>query len=147
MRVCHSSYLITSHSVERFQLVSFNWSLVLVQVLQRVLGAVVVGIVVGIDGLGLKACNGVKLLDGSRTKTCQCTEHCPLDLCDLSILHCIHQCVLGLGGLVLQFSCSVLLAERGNLVEVLLGRFCLLRSLYLLNGRCNGGNRLGIEGI
>jgi len=55
--------------MERLELVRLDGSFVGVQVLQRVLGTVVVGIIVGIDGLSLQSSNGIELLNGCGTKT------------------------------------------------------------------------------
>merc|ERR1719326_158776 len=128
-------------SVERFELVRLHWRLVLVQVSERVLSTVVVGIVVGINGLGLKARNSIELLDGCRTEAGQGTEYRALDLRNLSVLHGIDQGVLGLCGVVLQLLGSVLLTERSNFVEVHLQVVChllgkvILRSLQLKERR------------
>merc|ERR1719321_1658623 len=93
-------------SVEGLELVGLHWGLVLVQMGERIFGPVVVCIVVGIDGLRLQACDSIKLLNGSRTQTRQCSEHGALNFSDFRVLHCIHKCVLGLCRMVLQlFSC------------------------------------------
>merc|ERR1719171_2449715 len=88
-----------------------------------------------IDGLRFKACNGIELLDCRSTETCKSPENSTLDLCDLCVFHGINQCVLGLGGMVLQLLCGIFLAEGGNLVEIhfevvshLLGKFILRSS-------------------
>ena len=69
--------------MEGLELVSLNWGLILVQVRKWVLCAVVMGIIVGIDGLRLKTSDRVKLLDRRCAKTCQRTEDCSFDLCHL----------------------------------------------------------------
>merc|ERR1719213_1605899 len=53
----------SARSVEGLELVRLHRRLVLVQVAERVLGAVVVGVVVRVDGLRLEAGNRVELLD------------------------------------------------------------------------------------
>merc|ERR1719272_681888 len=105
-------------SMEGLELVCLHWRLILVQVRQRVLGAVVVGIIVGINSLRLEAGNCVKLLDGGCTKARQGTEDCAFNLGNLSILHCVNKRVLSLRGVVLQLLGRVLLSERSDLVEV-----------------------------
>ena len=61
--------------MEGLELVGRDRGLVLVKVSERVLGAVVMSIIVSVDGLRLETGNGIELLDGSSTKTCQRTEH------------------------------------------------------------------------
>merc|ERR1719264_1214033 len=85
---------------------------------QRVLSAVVVRIIVSVDRLRLQPSNRVKLFDGCSAQPGQRPKDCSLDLCHLCVLHCIHQRVLSLRRVVLQFLCCVLLAKRGNLVEI-----------------------------
>merc|ERR1719198_1016809 len=98
--------------------VCLHWGLVLVEMGKRVLCAVVVRIVVCIDGLRFQARNGIKLLDRSRTESGQCSEDCALDFGDLGVFHRIDQSVLGLGSMILEFLCGILLTERRDLVEV-----------------------------
>merc|ERR1719265_847328 len=105
-------------SVERLELIGLHGSLVFVQVRERVLGPVVVGIVVGIDCLRLQASDGIKLLDCCSTQPGQSPEDCPLNFCHLRVLHGIYQCVLCLCCMVLQLLGRVLFAKRRNLVEV-----------------------------
>ena len=105
-------------SVEGLQLVRLDGRLVLVQVRQGVLRAVVVRVVVRVDGLRLEARDGVELLDGGRTQTRQRAEDRALDLSDLSVLHRVHERVLRLGRVVLELLRRVLLAEGRDLVEV-----------------------------
>jgi len=106
--------------VERLELVGLHRRLVLVHVAERVLSAVVVSVIVRVDGLGLEARNGVKLLDRSRTKASQSTEYGPLDLRHLSVFHGVHERVLGLRRVVLKLLCGVFLSEGCNLVKVCL---------------------------
>ena len=55
-------------------------------------------IIVGIDGLGLEAGDGIELLDGGGTELGQLTEDDTLDFRDLSVLDGVDQGVLcGLG--------------------------------------------------
>merc|ERR550525_2272323 len=75
-------------------------------------------IVVRINGLRLKARYGVKLFDSCRTKARQGSENSTLNLCNLSVLHSIHEGVLSFCCMVLQLFGSVLLAERRDLVEI-----------------------------
>merc|ERR1719199_788333 len=105
-------------SVERFELVCLHWCLVLVEMGKRVLCAVVVSIIVCIDGLSFQARNGIELLDRSRTESSKCTEDSALDFSDLGVFHRIHQCVLSFGSMILEFLCGVFFTERSNLVEV-----------------------------
>merc|ERR1719446_1546261 len=105
-------------SVERLELVSRNWRLVFMQVRQWVLCPVVMCIIVRIDRLRFKTGNRVKLLDSRCAKASQCTEHRTFDLRNFGILNRVHQCVLGLCGVVLEFLRGVLLTEWSNLVEV-----------------------------
>merc|ERR1712176_648736 len=100
--------------MERLQLVGFNGCLVFVQVGERVLRTVVVSIVVCIDGLSLQPGDSVELLDGGSSQSGQSSEYCTFDLGDLSILDSIDQCVLCLGGMVLQLFGSVFLSERSD---------------------------------
>merc|ERR1719473_1441978 len=126
----------TLGSVERLELVRFDRCLVLMEVCQRIFCTIVVSIVVGINGLCFQTCDGIKLLDGGGTQACQGTEHCAFDLSHLSVFHCVHQGVLRLGSMVLQFLGCVFLTERRNLVEIhlkivghLLGELILRRLL------------------
>merc|ERR1719352_1545211 len=91
----------TLGSVERLELVGFHRRLVLVEMRQRILCAVMMSIIVGIYSLGLKTRNSIEFLDSGSTQTSQRTEDRTFDLCDLCILNGIHQGVLGLGGMVL----------------------------------------------
>merc|ERR1719262_1174866 len=104
-------------SVEGLELVGFHGGFIFVQMCQWVLGAIVMCIVVRINGLCLQTSNGVKLFDGCRTQASQCAEHSALDLCDLGILHGIDQGVLSLCCVVLKLLCCILFAKRRNLIE------------------------------
>ena len=88
--------------MERLQLVRRHRGLVVVQMRERVLGAVVVGIIVRIDGLGLQARDGIELLDGRGTEARQRTEDRALDLSNLSVLDSVNERVLRRGGVGLQ---------------------------------------------
>jgi len=103
--------------------------------LPGVLRAVVVSIVVRVDGLRLQASDRVELLDRRRAEARQRTEHGTLDLCHLRVLHRINERVLRLGGVVLELLRRVLLTERGNLVEVHLQIVRHLLSQLILRGR------------
>eukprot|EP00405_Crypthecodinium_cohnii_P052009 CAMPEP_0206599102 /NCGR_PEP_ID=MMETSP0325_2-20121206/44994_1 /ASSEMBLY_ACC=CAM_ASM_000347 /TAXON_ID=2866 /ORGANISM="Crypthecodinium cohnii, Strain Seligo" /LENGTH=165 /DNA_ID=CAMNT_0054110139 /DNA_START=87 /DNA_END=584 /DNA_ORIENTATION=- len=137
--------LRSSCSMEGLQLVGLNRGLVLVQVSQWVLSSVVVGIVVGIDGLRLEASNGVELLDGSSTEASQGSEDSPLDLSDLSVLHCINQGVLSLRSMILQFFGGIFLSKWSDLVEVHLQVVRHLLSQVLIGGSDRSGKGLAGE--
>merc|ERR1719178_484974 len=113
-----SGALRTKSSVERLQLISLNWSLVLVKVGQRVLSSVVVRIVVRVDGLSFKTSNGVELFDGRCAQPGEGAEYGALDLGNLCVLHCVDEGVLRLGSVVLQFLGSIFLAEWRDLIEI-----------------------------
>merc|ERR1719235_2673976 len=104
--------------VEGLELVGLHWRLILVEVRQWVLCAVVMRIIVRVDRLCLEARDRVELLDSRRAKARQGAENRTLDLRHLSVLHSINQRVLRLCSVVLQLLRSVLLTERRNLVEV-----------------------------
>jgi len=104
--------------VERGVLVLLDVALSSMEVLNRVLGEIVVVVVVLIDGLRLEPCNGVKLLDLRSPKTSQRTEDSALDLGHLGIFHCVHQGVLGLGRMALQLHARVFPAKRRDLRDV-----------------------------
>merc|ERR1719428_326884 len=91
-----------SFLVEGLQLVGLHWGLILVQVRQWILGAVVVSIIVRIDGLCLQARNGVKLLDRGGAQASQRTEDRALDLRHLSVLDGVDKCVLSLRRVILE---------------------------------------------
>merc|ERR1719449_384329 len=88
--------------VEGLELVGRDRGLVLVEVSERVLGAVVVSIIVGVDGLRLETGNGIELLDGSSTKTGKGTEHSALDLRNFRVLDGVDEGILRLGSVLLQ---------------------------------------------
>merc|ERR1719464_1915196 len=90
----HPSGLQDSILMERLQLVRLDRGLILMQMGEWVLGTVVMCVVVCVDCLRLQTSNRIKLFDGCCTQASQSTEHCPLDLCDFSILHSINECVL-----------------------------------------------------
>merc|ERR1719263_2623385 len=113
-------------SVEGLELVGLDWCLIFVKVSEWVLSTVVVGIIVRIDGLGLEAGNGVKLLDSRCSQASECSEHSSLDLSHLGILDCVHKSVLCFGRMILQLLGGIFLTERGNLVEVHLKIMCHL---------------------
>mmetsp|Transcript_31404 Transcript_31404/g.71708 ORF Transcript_31404/g.71708 Transcript_31404/m.71708 type:complete len:222 (-) Transcript_31404:292-957(-) len=109
-----------SCSMEGLELVCLHRSFILVEVSKWVLCAIVVGIIVSVDGLSLQAGDSVELLDGSSSETSKRTEHSTLNLCNLCILDSVHKGVLCLGGVVLELFGSIFLAERSYLVKVLL---------------------------
>merc|ERR1719171_1418897 len=104
--------------VEGLELVRLHRRLVLVQVAERVLRAVVVRVVVGVDRLRLEAGDGIELLDRRGTEPSERTEDCTLDLRNLGVLDGVDEGVLRVRRVVLQLLRRVLLAERCNLVEV-----------------------------
>ena len=104
--------------MERLELVRLDGRLVLVQVRERVLRAVVVRVVVRVDGLRLQARDRVELLDRRGTEPGERTEHGALDLRDLGVLNSVHKGVLGLRRVVLQLAGGVLFAEWRDLVEI-----------------------------
>ena len=104
--------------MERLELVGLDWGLVLVQVAEWVLGTVVVSIIVGINGLGLEAGNGIEFLNRGSTETGKCTEDRTLNLRNFRILNRIDEGILRLGGVVLELLGSVLFAEWSDLVKV-----------------------------
>ena len=83
------------------------------QVSQRVLGAVVVSVIVRVDGLRFQAGDGVELLDGRRTQAGQGTEHSPLDFSDFGVLDGVDESVLGLRGVSLQLLGGIFLTLKG----------------------------------
>ena len=104
--------------MERFEFVCLNGCFILMEVRQRVLRAIVVCIIVCIDGLSFKTRNGVELLDGSRAEPRKRPEDGTLDLSNLGVLHSVDERILRLRRVILQLFRSVLFAERSNLVEV-----------------------------
>merc|ERR1740138_201662 len=104
-----ASFGSPSRLVEALQLVGLDRRFILVQVRERILCPVVMGIIVSIDGLRLQTCNRVKLLDRSGTQPCESPEHGPLDLSDLCIFDGVYQRVLCLRRMVLQLSGGVFL--------------------------------------
>merc|ERR1719375_1204045 len=60
------------------------------------------GVIIRINGLRFKTCDGIKLLDGGSTQTCQSPEDASFYLSHLCRLHCVHQVVLGLSSSCLQ---------------------------------------------
>merc|ERR550514_1599058 len=107
-----------ARSVERLELVRLDGRLVLVQVAERVLRAVVVGVVVRVDRLRLEAGDRVELLDRRRAEARERAEDRALDLGHLGVLHRVHERVLRVRRMVLELLRRVLLTERRNLVEV-----------------------------
>merc|ERR1740117_881827 len=105
-------------SVEGLQLVSLDWRLILVQVCKRVLSTVVVRIVVGINGLGLKTCDSIELLNRGSAQASESTKYSPLDFGNLRIFNCVDKGILGLSRMVLKLFGRVLFAEGGDLVEI-----------------------------
>merc|ERR1719336_1208992 len=85
---------------------------------EGVLCSVMVRIVVGVDGLRLQPGDGIKLFYGRGSQARQGPEHCTLNFCNFCILNSIHKGVLSLCRMILQLLGSVLLPERGNLVEI-----------------------------
>ena len=70
-----SNWTRVSHSLESMTVSGgLNWGLILVQMRKWVLGKVLMSIVVCINGLRLKMCNGIKLLDNHSTETGQGSE-------------------------------------------------------------------------
>mmetsp|Transcript_66431 Transcript_66431/g.192510 ORF Transcript_66431/g.192510 Transcript_66431/m.192510 type:complete len:237 (+) Transcript_66431:2-712(+) len=108
----------TPRSMERLELVRLNRRLVFVQVGQRILCAVMVRIVVRVDGLRLEPGDGIELLDRRRAEAGQGAEHGALDLGDLGVLHGIHEGILRLRRVVLELFGGVLFAEWCDLVEI-----------------------------
>lgn len=82
--------------MKALELVRLDRGLVVVQVFERVLGTVVVGIIVSIDGLRLESGNGIELLDRRSSKSGQSSEDRTLDFRDFRILDSIHERVLRL---------------------------------------------------
>ena len=115
-KTCHTG------SVEGLQLVGLHRGLVLVQVGERVLGPVVVGIIVGVDGLGLQAGDGVELLDRRGAQAGQGPEDRALDLRHLGVLHRVHEGVLGLRGVVLELVARERVRVRVRSLEMTLKR-------------------------
>merc|ERR1719158_1169887 len=133
---------VLAQSVEGLQLVSLHRSLVLVQVCQRVLCAVVVGIVVRIDGLSLKTSNGVKFFDRGGTQASESPEDSTLDFGNLGVLHSVDQGVLCLCCVILQLFGGVLLTKGCNLIEVHFEVVChLFRKLILRCLQCSSTNQ------
>merc|ERR1719356_2416869 len=88
--------------MERLQLVRLDRCLILMQMGEWVLGAIMMCVIVCIDHLRFQTSNGIKLFDSCCSQASQGAEHCPLDLCDFGILHSIDQCVLRRRSMVLQ---------------------------------------------
>merc|ERR1719330_559378 len=136
----HPSGRKDSALMERLQLIRLYRGLILMQMGEWVLGTVVMCVVVCIDCLRLQTSNSIKLFDGCRTQASQGTEHCPLDLCDLSIFHSIDQCVLRRRSMILQLLRCIFLAKRCDLVEIhfeIMRHFCgqiIFRGLLLSVG-------------
>merc|ERR1719440_1117873 len=123
---------VSAISMERLQFVRLYRSLIFVQVCKWVLCAIVMGIIVCVNGLCLQSGNGIELFDGGCTQTGQSAEDCALDLCNLCILDGVDKGILGIGGMILKLLGGVLFAERCNLIEVHLQVVChLLRKLVL----------------
>merc|ERR1712196_552339 len=97
------------------------------------------GVIVGIDRLGLKTSYRVKLLDRRRAQTSKRAEDRTLDFRDLCVLDRIDQRVLRLCRVVLQLLCGVLLTEGSNLVEVHLEVVRHLLRKVILGGRRHAG--------
>merc|ERR550537_1488115 len=83
-----SSHVLTL-SMERFQLVGLHRRFIFVQMCEWVLCAVVMCIVVCVDGLRFKTGYCVELLDGGSAQASERPEHSTLDFCNLGVLHCI----------------------------------------------------------
>merc|ERR1719449_396390 len=75
-------------------------------------------VVVSIDGLRLKARNRIEFLDGGSTQPSESPKNCTFDLCDLSVLNCIHQGVLSFCCMVLKLLGRVFFTKRSDLVEI-----------------------------
>merc|ERR1719160_2273701 len=99
-------------SVEGLEFVGLHWCLVLVEMREGILSAVMMRVIVCVDGLCFKTGYRIKLFDCCRTQPCESTEHCPLDLCDLCVLHGVHQGVLSFCSMILKLLCCVFLTER-----------------------------------
>merc|ERR1719313_153256 len=91
-------------------------------------------IVVRVDCLCLKTCNGIELLDSRSSKTGQGTENRAFDLRHLCVFNCVNQCVLGLGSMVLELFGGVLFTKGGDLVEVHFQIMCHLLCKLILRG-------------
>merc|ERR1719321_1988051 len=105
-------------SMEGLEFVSLNWCLILVEVRKRILSTIVMSIVVRINRLSFKTRNCIELFNRGCSQTSQCTEHCTLNFCYFCILHSVNQGVLGLGSVILELLCSILLTEGCDLVVV-----------------------------
>merc|ERR1712072_1455545 len=79
------------HLMEGLELVRRHRDLVVVQMRERVLGAVMMGIIVGVDGLRLEARDGIELLDGRSPQTRQRAEDRALDLGNFGVLDGINE--------------------------------------------------------
>merc|ERR1719316_1344474 len=75
-------------------------------------------IVVSVNCLGFKTSDSIKLLDGCSTKPGQCAKDSTFDLSDLGVFYSVHQGILSLGSMILEFFGCVFFAKRCNLVEV-----------------------------
>merc|ERR1719367_1459178 len=106
------------HSMERLQLVGLYRCLVLMEVCEWILGAIMMSIIVRVDGLRFKPGDGIELLDCGCAQPRQGSEDGTLYLRNLGVLYRVHEGVLRLCRVVLQLLCGVLLAERGDFVEV-----------------------------
>ena len=113
----HGRETLDAPLMERLELVRLHRGLVLVQVTERVLGAVVVCIVVRINGLRLEACDRVELLDSRSAKPRERTKNRTLDLRNLCVLDGIHEGVLRVRGVVLQLLRRILLADGAILLK------------------------------
>merc|ERR1719189_456001 len=105
-------------SMEGLQLVSLHRRFVFMQVSKWILRAIMMSVVVCVDGLGFQTRDRIELLDGRGTQSCQRTEHCTLDLCNLGIFDSVYEGVLGACSVVLQLLRCVLLPEWCDLVEI-----------------------------
>merc|ERR1719453_682254 len=133
-------------SMERFEFVRLDGSLVLVEVRERILCTVMVGIVVGIDGLSFQARDSVEFFDRRRSQPRERAEHSTLDFGDLRIFHGINKSVLRFRGVVLKLLRRVFFSERSDLVEV---HFEVVRHFFgevILWGSCGTRQRHSDEG-
>merc|ERR1719353_1481828 len=102
-------------SMERCELILRHLRLVAVDVRQGILCPVVVRIVVLVNGLRLKASDGVEFFDLGGPEPSKRAEHGALDLRDLGVLHSVYQGVLRPRRVLLELLRRVLFPERGDL--------------------------------
>merc|ERR1719387_1241386 len=81
--------LVLMNSMEALEFIGLHWRLILMEMRKRILCAVMVSIIVRIDGLGLQSRNGIKFLDCRSTKPGKCSKNCALNFSNLCILNSI----------------------------------------------------------